>query len=145
MGGTDIRNLQENIIHLSNYLKESLESLNAREIIESINDLKMAMDAIEKSFERNTEQIKKSESAALKQFIEKIDKENKERSKINSLIIKWLIPGISVLTLVLFLITYLVLDKSKELIVYLFGILGIYALSIIGLIVALAIINKRED
>jgi hypothetical protein len=145
MGDIDIRNLHENIIHLSNYLKESLESLNAREIIKSINDLKMAMDAIEKSFERNTEQIKKNESAVLKQFIEKIDKENKERIKINRLIIKWLIPGISVLTLVLFLITYLVLDKSKELIVYFFGILGIYALSIIGLIVALAIINKRED
>jgi len=88
-------------------------------------------DGFEQTENKNIEQI--------------IEKQIEERNKLNRLIVKFFIPIASGLTLLLFVFTYWLWDKSRESVLYPLSILGIGAVSIIGLVVTLAIINRKED
>jgi cation transport ATPase len=134
MGNNDLKDIKEGISILNNNLMRILATLNAEKIANSINEMKKSIDI-----------IKEKESEILNQIKEKIEKQNEERNRLNSLIIKRFIPIGSLSMLFFFVFTYWLWDKSRESVLYPLSILGISAVSIIGLIIALAIINRRED
>jgi cation transport ATPase len=130
----DLVQIKKGIETLNNNLKQILEAINADKIASSIKEIRESIDT-----------IKKKEEEILGEIQQTIEKQIEERNKLNRLIVKFFIPVASVLTLLLFVFTYWLWDKSRESILYPLSILGIGAVSIIGLVVALAIINRKED
>jgi len=118
MGNNDLQEIKKDINSLNKYLQESIE--------------------------KKIDQIVKNESEILNQIKKIIEKQNEERNKLNRLIVKFFIPIASGLMFLLVFI-YSLRDKSIESVLLSLSILGIGAVSVIGLVVALAIINKRED
>jgi len=117
-------------------IKKIIEALNnnANNIASSVNEMKSDIDA-----------IKKKEEQMLGKIEQTIEKQIEERNTLNRLIVKFFIPIASGLTLLLFVFTYCLCDKARESVLYPLSVLGIGAVSIIGLVVALAIINRKED
>lgn len=130
----DLVQIKKGIEILNNNLKQILEAINADKIASSINEMRKSIDT-----------IKEKEEQILGEIQQTIEKQIEERNKLNRLIVKFFIPIASVLTLLLFVFTYWLWDKSRESVLYPLSILGIGAVSIIGLVVALAIINRKED
>jgi cation transport ATPase len=130
----DLEQIKKGIETLNNNLKQILEAINADKIASSIKEIRESIDT-----------IKEKEEQILGEIQQTIEKQIEERNKLNRLIVKFFIPIASVLTLLLFVFTYWLWDKSRESVLYPLSILGIGAVSIIGLVVALAIINRKED
>jgi len=144
MSNNDLQEIKKGIDTLNKNLEQILNSLSAKEIEASINEMKKCCYALKESIERKIDQIEKNESAILNQIAKTIEKQNEERNKLNRLIVKFFIPIASGLMFLLVFI-YSLRDKSIESVLLSLSILGIGAVSVIGLVVALAIINKRED
>jgi hypothetical protein len=142
--GNEGNNFEEIKKVLEEIKRKNEQTANEFECIIKVLDVQKIGDSIEE-LKKNVKEIKMAEELRTKRlsdFLEKFIKvKNIWRYIINTLIIL-LLPAIAVFILKFFLGP----DKVKDTpIIFTIGILVIGALTILGLAIALAIINKSED